>query len=197
MKKWVLVLVLALALVAAWGVQSFNQIQELDEHVQAQASEILNQYQRRADLIPNLVKTVQGSANFESKVLTEVTELRGQIGRLNINAADLNDAQKLQAFNQAQSQLGGAISRLLAVAESYPDVKSTQAFADLMVQLEGTENRITTARGRYIQSVQRYNSYIRKVPASWVAGYAGAEIKPNFSVENPAELSKAPSIEFN
>src|SRR5574344_2080191 len=139
----------------------YNAIQQKDEAVNAGWSEVINQYQRRADLIPNLVNTVQGYASHEQKVLTDVTNARARVGQIQVNA---DDQASLQQFQQAQGELGSALSRLLVVAENYPNLKSDQAFRDLQAQLEGTENRITTARGRYIQLVQDYNTTIRSFP---------------------------------
>lgn len=171
----------------------YNAIQQKDEAVQAGWSEVLNQYKRRADLIPNLVKTVQGYAQQERQVLTDVTNARARVGQIQVNA---DDAASLQQFQQAQGELSGALNRLLMVTENYPNLKSDQSFRDLQAQLEGTENRITVARGRYIQLVQDYNTYIRQFPQLITAKITGAKEKPNFSVENEAAISEAPAVDF-
>jgi LemA protein len=171
----------------------YNTIQQKDEAVKAGWSEVLNQYKRRADLIPNLVNTVQGYAQQERQVLTEVTNARARVGQIQVNA---DDAASLQQFQQAQGELSSALSRLLVVTENYPNLKSDQSFRDLQAQLEGTENRITVARGRYIQLVQDYNTYIRQFPQVITAKMFGHKEKPNFSVANEAEISEAPKVDF-
>ena len=171
----------------------YNAIQQKDEAVKAGWSEVLNQYKRRADLIPNLVKTVQGYAQQERQVLTDVTNARARVGQIQVNA---DDAASLQQFQQAQGELSGALSRLLVVTENYPNLKSDQSFRDLQAQLEGTENRITVARGRYIQTVQDYNTYIRQFPQVITAKITGAKEKPNFTVESEAAISDAPAVDF-
>ena len=185
----ILLMVLA-ALLSGCG---YNQIQQKDEAVKAGWSEVLNQYKRRADLIPNLVNTVKGYASHEQQVLTQVTEARAKVGQINVNA---DDAASLQQFQQAQGELSGALSRLMAVVESYPNLKADQAFLDLQTQLEGTENRITVARGRYIQLVQDYNTYIRSFPQNLVAKMFGYQPKPNFTVENERAIQDAPTVDF-
>jgi LemA protein len=184
-------LLVVFALLAGCG---YNTIQQKDQAVKAGWSEVLNQYQRRSDLIPNLVRTVQGYAQQERQVLTEVTNARAKVGQIQVNA---DDAASLQQFSQAQGELGSALSRLLVVTENYPDLKSDQSFRDLQAQLEGTENRITVARGRYIQSVQDYNTYIRQFPQALTAKVVGAKEKPNFSVANEAQISQAPVVDFS
>src|SRR4249919_3886087 len=171
----------------------YNQIQQKDEAVKAGWSEVLNQYKRRADLVPNLVNTVKGYASHEERVLTEVTNARAKVGQINVNA---NDAQSLAQFQQAQGELSSALSRLLVVTENYPNLKSDQSFRDLQAQLEGTENRITVARGRYIQLVQDYNTYIRSFPQNLVAKMFGYKTKPNFTVENVQQIQQAPTVDF-
>jgi LemA protein len=171
----------------------YNQIQGKDEAVKAGWSEVLNQYKRRADLIPNLVNTVKGYASHEERVLTEVTEARAKVSQINVNA---NDAASLQQFQQAQGELSSALSRLLVVTENYPNLKADQSFRDLQAQLEGTENRITVARGRYIQTVQDYNTYIRSFPQNLTAKMFGYEVKPSFQVENEKSISTAPTVDF-
>ncbi len=190
--RW-LVLVLLLPMLAGCG---YNHIQTQDEAVKAQWSEVLNQYQRRADLVPNLVNTVKGYAAQEERVLTEVTNARARVGSMQISAADAADPAKLAAFQQAQGELSGALSRLLVVSENYPDLKSNQNFLDLQAQLEGTENRITVARNRYIQSVQDYNVLVRQFPVNMTAKMFGYAVKPNFTVDNEAAISKPPTVEF-
>ncbi len=186
-----LLMLAALTLLAGCG---YNTIQQKDQAVKAGWSEVLNQYQRRADLIPNLVRTVQGYAQQERQVLTEVTNARARVGQIQVNA---DDANSLQQFSQAQGQLGSALSRLLVVSENYPTLQSDQNFRDLQAQLEGTENRITVARGRYIQAVQDYNTYIRQFPQALTAKVTGAKEKPNFSVANEAQISQAPTVDFS
>ncbi len=171
----------------------YNQIQQKDEAVKAGWSEVLNQYKRRADLIPNLVSTVKGYAAHEQQVLTAVTEARAKVGQVNVNA---NDAASLAQFQQAQGELSSALSRLLVVSENYPQLKADASFLNLQTQLEGTENRITVARGRYIQLVQDYNTYIRSFPQNLVAMIFGYKQKPNFTVENEAQIQDAPNVDF-
>ena len=192
MRAIVRLLLLAVLAVSITGC-GYNAIQQKDEAVNAGWSEVINQYQRRADLIPNLVNTVQGYASHEQKVLTDVTEARSRVGQIQVNA---DDAASLQQFQQAQGELGSALSRLMVVAENYPNLRSDQAFRDLQVQLEGTENRITTARGRYIQLVQDYNTYIRSFPQLITAKIFGHQAKPNFTVDNVNQISTAPTVQF-
>jgi LemA protein len=174
----------------------YNTIQQQDEAVKAQWSEVLNQYQRRADLVPNLVATVKGFAAQEERVLTEVTNARSRVGQMNISAEQASDPETLKKFQAAQGELSGALSRLLVVSENYPELKSNENFRDLQVQLEGTENRVAVARNRYIQSVQAYNTHIRQFPVNITAKLFGYQPKANFSVENEAAISKAPTVEF-
>ncbi len=185
-----LMLVFVLTLLSGCG---YNQIQSKDEATKAAWSEVLNQYKRRADLIPNLVNTVKGYAAQEREVLIRVTEARAKVGQINVNA---EDAASLAAFQKAQGDLSQALSRLMVVTENYPNLKSDQSFRDLQAQLEGTENRITVARGRYISSVQDYNTYIRQFPQNFTAKMFGHKEKPNFTVENEAAISNAPSVDF-
>lgn len=184
---------LILALAALLSGCGYNAIQQKDEAVKAGWSEVLNQYKRRADLIPNLVKTVQGYAQHESKVLTDVTNARAKVGQIQVNA---DDAASLQQFQAAQGELSSALSRLLVVTENYPNLKSDQSFRDLQAQLEGTENRITVARGRYIETVQSYNTFVRSFPQNLTAKLFGYKEKPNFTVENEAQISEAPAVDF-
>jgi LemA protein len=174
----------------------YNSIQTQDEQVKSAWSEVLNQYQRRADLIPNLVNTVKGYASQEQTVLLGVTEARARVGSIQATPELLNDPAALAKFQAAQGQLTGALSRLMVVSENYPQLKSDQNFRDLQAQLEGTENRITVARNRYIQSVQTYNSSIRSFPVNLTAMMFGYKVKPNFAVENEATISKPPSVDF-
>jgi LemA protein len=185
--------ILLIALLSGCG---YNQIQTNDEAIKAQWSEVVNQYQRRADLVPNLVNTVKGYAAQEERVLTEVTNARARVGSVGISAEQAADPVKLAEFQKAQGELSGALSRLLVVSENYPDLKSNQNFLELQAQLEGTENRITVARNRYIQSVQAYNVHIRQFPVNMTAKMFGYDVKPNFSVENEAAISKPPTVEF-
>jgi len=174
----------------------YNRIQTQDESVKAQWSEVLNQYQRRADLVPNLVNTVKGYAAHEERVLTEVTNARAKVGSMQLSAADANDPAKLAQFQAAQSELSGALGRLLVVSENYPNLKADASFRDLQAQLEGTENRITVARNRYIQSVQEYNTLVRQFPVNLTAMMFGYKTKANFSVENEAQISRPPTVDF-
>jgi len=174
----------------------YNTMQSQDEQVKSAWSEVLNQYQRRADLIPNLVNTVKGYAAQEQQVLLGVTEARARVGSVQMTPEMLNDPQAFAKFQAAQGQLSGALSRLLVVTENYPQLKSDQNFRDLQAQLEGTENRITVARNRYIQAVQDYNVSIRSFPGNLTAMAFGYKPKQNFSVENEAEISKPPAVDF-
>jgi LemA protein len=174
----------------------YNAIQRQDEAVKAAWSEVLNQYQRRADLVPNLVNTVKGYAQHEERVLTEVTNARAKVGTIQVSADTVNDAQKLAQFQQAQGELSSALSRLMAVSENYPNLKADGLFQNLQAQLEGTENRITVARNRYVQAVQAYNTLIRSFPNNLTAKMFGYQVKPNFSVENEKAISTAPTVDF-
>jgi LemA protein len=174
----------------------YNTIQTQDQQVKAAWAEVINQYQRRADLIPNLVKTVQGYASQEREVLLGVTEARARVGSIQATPELANDPAALAKFQAAQGQLTGALSRLLVVSENYPQLKSDQNFRDLQAQLEGTENRITVARNRYIQAVQAYNTTLLVFPNNLTASMFGFKQKENFTVENEAAISKAPSVDF-
>jgi LemA protein len=185
--------ILLMVLAAMLGGCGYNQIQQKDEAVDAGWSEVLNQYKRRADLVPNLVSTVKGYAAHEQQVLTAVTEARAKVGEVNVNA---DDPASLQQFQQAQGELSSALSRLMVVVENYPNLKADQGFLNLQTQLEGTENRITVARGRYIQLVQDYNTYIRSFPQNLVAKMFGHKVRPNFNVENEREIQEAPAVDF-
>ena len=183
-------LLLILSLLSGCG---YNAIQQKDEDVKAAWSEVLNQYQRRADLVPNLVNTVKGYAQQEQDVLIKVTEARASVGKLNMTPEVLNDPALLSKFQAAQSELSGALSRLLVVTENYPQLKSDALFQNLQSQLEGTENRITVARNRFVQSVQGYNTYVRSFPQNITARMFGYGVKPNFAVENEKAISEIES----
>jgi len=174
----------------------YNGMQRQDEAVKQAWSEVLNQYQRRADLVPNLVNTVKGYAQHEEKVFIEVTQARAKVGSLQVSGDTVNDPQKLQQFQAAQGQLGSALSRLMVVSENYPQLKADGLFQNLQAQLEGTENRVTVARNRYIQSVADYNAMIRTFPNNLTAKMFGYQIKPNFSVDNEKAISTAPTVDF-
>ncbi len=174
----------------------YNTIQEEDEAINASWAEILNQYQRRSDLIPNLVNTVKGYATQEEKVLIAVTKARAGVGSIQADEKTLNNPELFKKYSQAQAQMTSALSKLLVIAENYPELKSNENFRDLQAQLEGTENRITVARNRYIQAVQKYNVTIRKFPNNLTANFFGFETKPSFSVENEKEISKPPEVKF-
>jgi LemA protein len=186
----VFVLVTAAMLLSGCG---YNTIQVKDEATTSAWSEVLNQYQRRADLIPNLVNTVKGFAAQEQAVLIGVTEARAKATQVKVDA---NDPASLQQFQQAQGELSSALSRLMVVVERYPELKSDQNFRDLQAQLEGTENRITVARNRYIQAVQDYNVTVRRFPVNLTAMVFGYKVKPNFAVENEAAIAKPPTVDF-
>ena len=175
----------------------YNDLQRQDEGIKAGWSEVLNQYQRRADLVPNLVNTVKGYAAQEEKVLTEVTNARASVGSIKATPELINDPVAFQKFIQAQNQLQGALSRLLLVSENYPQLKSDALFRDLTAQLEGTENRIAVARNRYIKSVQEYNTTVRQFPTNLTAMVFKMGVKPSFSVENEAAISAPPKVDFN
>ncbi|MEN5209469.1 LemA family protein [Stenotrophomonas terrae] len=192
MRQYLRLMLLVIAVISISGC-GYNAIQQKDEAVKAGWSEVVNQYKRRADLIPNLVNTVQGYAQQERQVLTEVTNARSKVGQIQVNA---DDADSLKQFQQAQGELGSALSRLLVVSENYPTLKSDQNFRDLQAQLEGTENRITVARGRYIQLVQDYNTYIRSFPQVITAKMFGYAAKPNFTVDNEAQIAQPPTVSF-
>lgn len=173
----------------------YNTLQAKDETVIGAWSEVQNQYQRRADLVPNLVNVVKGYASHEEKVLTEVTEARANVAGLKVDKEVLENPELFKKYQEAQSQMTGALSRLLAVTENYPDLKANEQFRDLQVQLEGTENRIAVARNRYISTVQDYNTYVRQFPQAMTAKVIGMKTKENFSAESSAQ--KAPTVSFN
>lgn len=174
----------------------YNALTSGDEQIKASWAEVLNQYQRRADLIPNLVKTVEGFAKQERDVLVQVTEARSKVSSIQATPEMVNDPQAFQQFQAAQGQLSGALSRLLVTVERYPELKSDANFRDLQAQLEGTENRITVARNRYIDTVRQYNTLARSFPTNITAMLFGFDVKPSFSVENEAEIAKPPEVSF-
>mgnify|MGYP000899160679 CR=1 FL=1 len=187
----------ALVMVLSLSGCGYNTFQTLDEQVKADWSEVLNQYQRRADLVPNLVNTVKGYASHEKEVLTQVADARSKVGSIQATPELLNDEQAFARFQAAQGQMTSALSRLMAVAENYPQLKADANFRDLQAQLEGTENRVTVARNRYIKSVQAYNTAVRQFPNNLTAKMFDYQPKPNFSVENESEISKAPAVSFD
>ena len=175
----------------------YNTLQSTDEQIKAGWAEVLNQYQRRADLVPNLVNTVKGYAAQEQAVLLGVTNARAKVGSIQATPELVNDEQAFAKFQAAQSELTSALSRLLVVSENYPQLKSDANFRDLQAQLEGTENRITVARNRYIKTVQDYNIVVRSFPSNLTAMMFGFKVKPSFTVENEKEISKPPSVDFS
>jgi LemA protein len=191
-----------LRVVFAFGLASllagcgYNEIQRRDEAVKAAWAEVLSQYQRRADLIPNIVNTVKGEANFEQETLARVVEARAKATSIQATPELINDPAALARFQQAQGELSSALARLLVVVENYPNLKANQAFQDLRTQLEGTENRIAVARNRYIKAVQDYNTYIRQIPQNITAMVFGYQEKAQFAVDNEADLKKAPTVDF-
>ncbi len=190
-------IVLILLAVCLLGGCGYNSIQSKDEAVKAAWSEVVNQYQRRADLVPNLVNTVKGYATHEEEVFTKVAEARASVGKVTITADDLGDAAKMQQFQQAQGELSSALSRLMAVSENYPTLKADGLFQNLQAQLEGTENRIAVARNRFITAVQDYNTFVRSFPQNLTAKMFGYGEKANFTVENEKAISTAPTVDFN
>ena len=175
----------------------YNDFQRLDEQTQAAWSEVLNQYQRRADLIPNIVSTVKGETNFEQETLTKVIEARAKATSMQVTPETLNNPEAFSRFQKAQGELGGALARLMVVSEQYPNLKANQGFQDLRVQLEGTENRITVARNRYIKAVQEYNVLARQFPTNLTAMVFSYGVKPNFTVANEAAVSAPPTVSFD
>ncbi|WP_370261729.1 LemA family protein [Limnobacter sp.] len=174
----------------------YNTFQSGDEQIKASWAEVLNQYQRRADLIPNLVNVVKAEANFEQETLTQVVEARAKATSIQATPELINNPEAFSQFQQAQGELGRVLSRLLMVSENYPTLKANQAFRDLQAQLEGTENRITVARNRYIQAVQNYNVAVRSFPSNLTAMVMGYEVKPTFTVDNEAAISRPPVVDF-
>ena len=195
MRAWCVAL-LAGAVLSLSGC-GYNSLQSQDEGVKAAWSEVVNQYQRRADLIPNLVNTVKGYAAQEQKVLIGVTEARAKVGSIQVTPEMLNNPEQFQKYQAAQGQLTSALKSLLVVTENYPQLKSDQNFRDLQSQLEGTENRITVARNRYIQAVQSYNVTVRSFPVNLTAKMFGFQVKPNFTVANEEQISTAPPVSFD
>lgn len=195
MKAKVLIIIGVLALMVFYGISVNNGLVEKQENVNSSWAQVENQYQRRADLVPNLVNTVKGAANFEQETLTQVIEARSKATSVNISADDLNDPAKFQQYQQAQSQLSGALSRLLVTVERYPELQANKNFRDLQAQLEGTENRISTERMRFNNAAQSYNTSIRKFPASIIASVSGFEKKEYFQAEQGAE--EAPTVDFS
>ena len=191
--KWIFTAALLALCVSGCG---YNTIQSADEQVKAAWSEVLNQYQRRADLVPNLVETVKAFAKQEMDVLTRVTEARSRVGSIQATPELVDNPEAFQRFVQAQGELTSALSRLLVVAENYPQLKSDANFRDLQAQLEGTENRTAVARNRYIKAVENYNVTVRQFPTNLTAMAFGYKPKPNFTVENEREISKAPKVDF-
>jgi LemA protein len=190
-------LILCVAAAAVLSGCGYNRIQTQDESVKAAWSEVVNQYQRRADLVPNLVRTVQGFAQQEQKVLIGVTEARAKVGSIQATPELINDEAAFKKFQQAQGELTQALKSMLLVTENYPQLKSDANFLDLQSQLEGTENRIAVARNRYIQAVQEYNVTIRSFPSNLTAMLFKYQTKPNFTVENEAEIAKPPTVDFS
>jgi len=183
------------ALLVFFGIGKYNTLVEEQQQVNQSWAQVENQYQRRADLIPNLVNTVKGAADFEQQTLTDVIEARSKASSIQVSAGDLNDPQKVQQFQQAQQQLSGALSRLLVTVEKYPELKANQNFRDLQVQLEGTENRISTERQRFNESVQSYNTTVQRFPSNVFAGLFGFDKKAFFEADEGA--SEAPEVNFN
>ena len=174
----------------------YNTLQAQDEAIKASWAEVLNQYQRRSDLVPNLVNTVKGYASHEKEVLIQVTEARAKVGSIQMDADSVNDPAALKRFSEAQGGLTSSLSRLLLVTENYPQLKSDALFRDLQAQLEGTENRLTVARNRYIQAVQSFNTTVRSFPSNLTAMVVGLQVKPSFTVENEKAVSTAPAVNF-
>jgi LemA protein len=193
MRKLVLAIALAVLLLQGCG---YNDLQRGDEQIKAAWSEVLNQYQRRADLVPNLVATVKGFADQEKEVLTRVTEARARVGQVQATPELVDNPEAFAKFQAAQRDLGGALQRLIVVAENYPQLKSDANFRDLQAQLEGTENRIAVARNRYIQAVQSYNVTVRSFPTNLTAMMFGHKPKPNFAVEDEKAISTPPKVDF-
>ena len=191
-----LLLLLSAIVALALSGCGYNTFQTQDEQVKASWAEVLNQYQRRADLVPNLVNVVKGYAAHEKEVLTKVTEARSQVGSIKATPELINDPAAFAKFQQAQAEMTSALSRLLVVAENYPNLKADASFRDLQAQLEGTENRITVARNRFIKAVQEYNVTVRSFPSNLTAMVFGYKIKPSFEVQNEREISTAPKVDF-
>lgn len=195
LRSWCWMVMSALALVSLTGC-GYNDFQKLDEDVKGSWSEVLNQYQRRADLVPNLVATVKGEASFEQDTLTKVVEARAKATSIQATPELINNPEAFKKFQAAQGELSGALSRLLVVTENYPNLKANQGFQDLRVQLEGTENRIAVARGRYVKAVQDYNVAVRTFPSNLTAMVFGYGVKANFSVTDEAALAVPPKVDL-
>ena len=193
MTRWFLIILSAIGLSGC----GYNDFQRLDEQTMSAWSEVLNQYQRRADLVPNIVATVKGEAAFEHETLTQVIEARAKATSIQVTPQTLNDPQAFQKFQSAQGALGSALSRLMVVSEKYPTLKANEGFRDLRVQLEGTENRVTVARNRYIQAVQAYNVLARTFPSNLTAMVFSYQPKANFAVQNEAAISAPPVVDFS
>ncbi|HMS06213.1 MAG TPA: LemA family protein [Burkholderiaceae bacterium] len=196
MKRWLSTLMAVLAVTLSLSGCGYNDFQRLDEQTKAAWSEVVNQYQRRADLIPNIVATVKGEAQFEQDTLTKVIEARAKATSIQVTPETLNNPEAFKKFQQAQGELTSALSRLMVVAEQYPQLKANQAFQDLRVQLEGTENRIAVARNRYIKSVEEYNVLARSLPTNLTAMVMGYKPKENFAVANEAQIAAPPKVDF-
>jgi len=194
--RYLIVLVSLMVTLALSGC-GYNTMQAQDEQIKAAWAEVLNQYQRRADLVPNLVNVVKGYAAHEKDVLTQVTEARSQVGSIQATPELINDEAAFAKFQQAQSQMTSALSRLLVVSENYPNLKADTSFRDLQAQLEGTENRVTVARNRFIKAVQEYNTTVRSFPSNLTANVLGYKPKPSFTVDNEKAISTAPKVDFN
>ncbi len=192
MTRWIWMIAAVLGLSGC----GYNDFQRLDELSKGAWSEVLNQYQRRADLVPNIVATVKGEAAFEQETLTKVIEARARATSIQVTPETLNNPEAFKKFQAVQGELGSALSRLMVVSENYPNLKANQGFRDLRVQLEGTENRITVARNRYIQSVQEYNTLARSFPSNLTAMLFSYDVKPNFGVANEAQISAPPQVNF-
>jgi LemA protein len=197
MRRWLFTVVAALALPLTLTGCGYNDFQRLDEQTKAAWSKVLNQYQRRADLVPNIVATVKGEAAFEQDTLTKVIEARAKATSIQVTPETLNNPEAFKKFQTAQGELGSALSRLMVVSEQYPNLKTNQGFSDLRVQLEGTENRVTVARNEYIQSVESYNVLARSFPNNLTAMVFGYNTKPNFTVQNETTISTPPVVDFS
>ncbi|WP_409052481.1 LemA family protein [Variovorax sp. GrIS 2.14] len=195
MQRWLLILVATLSLSSLTGC-GYNDFQKLDESSKSAWSEVLNQYQRRADLVPNIVASVKGQANFEQDTLTKVIEARAKATSIQVTPETLNNPEAFDKFQKAQGELSGALSRLMVVSEQYPQLQANQAFRDLRVTLEGTENRITVARNSYIKTVQEYNVLARSFPTNITAKVFSYPPKPTFSVQNESQISAPPTVDF-
>lgn len=193
-KLWILLVVVFASSLTGCG---YNALQSNDEQVKSSWSEVVNQYQRRADLVPNLVSTVKGFAEHEKTVLLGVTNARAKVGSIQVTSELANDPEAFAKFQSAQKDLSSSLSRLLVVSENYPELKSDANFRDLQAQLEGTENRIAVARNRYIKAVQEYNITVRSFPSSLTAKMFGFQTKANFAVENESEIAKPPTVNFD